>query len=200
MNSTALFVLVLVACYLLAAIPFGLLVTRYAGRGDIRAEGSGNIGATNVYRVAGRKLGVLTLLLDMLKGALPLWLCQQSGTFSDIQLAVIAVVLLVGHCFPVYLRFKGGKGVATALGIFAVIHPLAVVETLLLFLFIVWKSRYVSMGSVSAACIMPVLLYHHGAPWPFFAAALVIGGIVIVRHRANIERVLNGTESKLEWH
>jgi glycerol-3-phosphate acyltransferase PlsY len=189
---------ILLGCYLIGAIPFGLLLTRVAGAGDIRQQGSGNIGATNVYRSAGRKLGLLTLLLDALKGGLPLYLCQHYLPLDDIHIGLIALALFLGHCFPVYLRFKGGKGVATALGIFLALNPLAVLEVLLIFVFIVWKTRYVSAGSISAACVMPLLLYQHQRSLPLFFAALLIGLVVIYRHRENIERIAHGTESKLK--
>ena len=192
------FLLVLLACYLIGSIPFGLVVTRLAGVGDIRQAGSGNIGATNVYRTAGRRLGILTLLLDALKGALPLYFCKLYLPLDETQVGLIALALFLGHCFPIYLRFKGGKGVATALGVFLVLNPLAVLDALLLFVFIVWKSRYVSMGSISAACVMPLLIYIHQKSLPLFLAALAIGLVVIIRHRENIERIARGTESKLK--
>jgi len=192
------FLTLLLIGYLIGAIPFGLLLTRAAGTGDIRRSGSGNIGATNVYRTAGRKLGVLTLVLDMLKGALPLYLAWRHFPLNEAQAGLLALALFLGHCYPVYLRFKGGKGVATALGIFLVLSPLAVLEVLLLFVFIVWKSRYVSMGSISAACVMPLLIFMHLKSLPLFFAALLIGLIVIYRHRENIERIARGTETKLK--
>lgn len=191
------FLLILIGCYLIGAIPFGLLLTRLAGVGDIRKSGSGNIGATNVYRTAGRKLGVLTLILDLLKGAIPLYLCQHFLTLTEAQIGLVGLALLLGHCFPVYLQFKGGKGVATALGIFLVINPPAVLGALLLFAFIVWKTRYVSMGSISAASVAPVLVYVNLKSLPLLFASLLIGVIVIYRHRENIERIACGTESKL---
>ncbi|NLC71896.1 MAG: glycerol-3-phosphate 1-O-acyltransferase PlsY [Desulfuromonadaceae bacterium] len=192
------FLVILLVCYLIGAIPFGLLLTRLAGAGDIRQTGSGNIGATNVYRSAGRRLGILTLILDMLKGALPFYLCQKYFPLNEIQIGLLALALFLGHCYPVYLRFKGGKGVATALGIFLVMNPLAVLEALLLFVFIVWKSRYVSMGSISAACVTPLLIFMHMKSLPLLLACLLIGLIVIYRHRENIERIVRGTEPKLK--
>ncbi|MBN1141824.1 MAG: glycerol-3-phosphate acyltransferase [Deltaproteobacteria bacterium] len=192
------FLLVLLACYLIGSIPFGLVVTRLAGVGDIRKAGSGNIGATNVYRTAGRRLGILTLFLDALKGALPLYFCKLFLPLDETRIGLIALALFLGHCFPIYLRFKGGKGVATALGVFLVLNPLAVLEALLLFVFIVWKSRYVSMGSISAASVMPLLIYIHQKSLPLFLAALAIGLVVIYRHRENIERIAHGTESRLK--
>jgi glycerol-3-phosphate acyltransferase PlsY len=198
MEITATFLFVLVACYLIGSIPCGLIVTRLAGHEDIRKKGSGNIGATNVYRTASKKLGVITLVLDALKGGGPLFLAMHYLSFSEIQYAAIAVALFVGHCYSVYLGFKGGKGVATALGLYLVLAPLAVLGAAVMFLFIVWKSRYVSMGSISAACVMPFLIYYQLQSWPYFAAAAAISLIVIIRHRENIERMVHGTESKFK--
>ena len=195
-NSTLL--LVLVACYLIGSIPCGLVVTRLAGHEDIRKKGSGNIGATNVYRTASKKLGVITLLLDALKGGGPLFLVLNNFSFSESQYAAVAAVLFLGHCYSIYLGFKGGKGVATALGIYLVLAPLVVLEALILFIFIVWKSRYISMGSISAACVVPFLLYYQLHSWPYFAASALITLVVVIRHKENIERIVHGTESKFK--
>jgi glycerol-3-phosphate acyltransferase PlsY len=122
----AAFLLLLLGAYLIGAIPSGVILTRIAGAGDIRQAGSGNIGATNVYRVAGRRLGIITLVCDALKGVLPLAALLALGGRSPAQLALVAAAAFLGHCYPVYLGFKGGKGVATALGIFLVLSPLSV--------------------------------------------------------------------------
>jgi glycerol-3-phosphate acyltransferase PlsY len=198
MDINTIFILVLIACYLIGSIPCGLIVTRLAGHDDIRKKGSGNIGATNVYRTASKKLGVITLVLDALKGGGPLFITMNYFSFSEVQYAAIAVALFLGHCYSFYLGFKGGKGVATALGLYLVLAPLAVLEALVLFIFIVWKSRYISMGSISAACIIPFLIYYQLQSWPYFAASAAISLIVVIRHRENIERIVHGTESKFK--
>lgn len=192
------FPLLLALCYLVGAIPTGVILTRLAGRGDVRQAGSGNIGATNVYRVAGRKLGILTLIGDCLKGLLPLLWIVQSGAWSPEQVALAAAVTFLGHLYPVYLGFKGGKGVATALGIFLVLSPLAVAIALVAFVAILWKWRYVSAASIAAAALIPFLAGGIARSLPLFAASLFIGGMVIIRHRANIERLRAGTESRFK--
>lgn len=190
--------LALVAAYLIGAIPFGVVLTRLAGVGDVRASGSGNIGATNVYRTFGRRLGLLTLAMDALKGLLPVLLAGSLLDFNTSQIAMVAAAAFLGHCYPIYLGFKGGKGVATALGIYLVLSPLSVLGALLLFAGILWRWRYVSLASVSAAAAIPLLVGLFERSWPLVAATLFISFMVIVRHRANIERLRNGTESKFK--
>lgn len=190
--------LALVAAYLIGAIPFGVVLTRLAGVGDVRASGSGNIGATNVYRTFGRRLGLLTLVMDALKGLVPVLLASSLLDFSSSQVAMVAAAAFLGHCYPIYLGFKGGKGVATALGIYLVLSPLSVLGALLLFAAILWRWRYVSLASVSAAAAIPLLVGVFERSWPLVLATLFISTMVIVRHRANIERLRNGTESKFK--
>ncbi len=188
--------LLICASYLVGAIPTGLILTRMIGGEDIRKAGSGNIGATNVYRVAGRKLGIITLVGDCLKGVIPLVVAQQSFDLAGTNLALIAIAAFIGHCFPVYLRFKGGKGVATALGIFLVLSPLAVLGALLVFIAVLWKWRFISLASISAAAIIPVLVILISRSLPLFGATLLIAALVIWRHRSNIERLRAGTENR----
>lgn len=190
--------LALVAAYLIGAIPFGVVLTRLAGVGDVRASGSGNIGATNVYRTFGRRLGLLTLAMDALKGLLPVLLAGSLLDFSTSQVAMVAAAAFLGHCYPIYLGFKGGKGVATALGIYLVLSPLSVLGALLLFAAILWRWPYVSLASVSAAAAIPLLVGVFERSWPLVLATLFISVMVIARHRANIERLRNGTESKFK--
>ena len=187
--------LAILAAYLIGAIPTGVILTRLVGGEDVRKAGSGNIGATNVYRVAGKKLGIMTLVGDILKGLLPV-LAAASAGFSAKGIALVAGAAFVGHCYPVYLGFKGGKGVATALGIFLVLSPPAVALAALLFVTLVWKWRYVSLGSICAAGAIPILVLLFEANTSLFAASLFIGGMVIWRHRSNIQRLLSGTENK----
>jgi len=190
-----LFFLVL-AGYLIGAIPTGVILTRLAGGEDIRNAGSGNIGATNVYRVAGRKLGVVTLIGDCLKGAVPTLLAQQTFSLSETGVALVALAAFIGHCYPVYLGFKGGKGVATALGIFLVLSPLSVLCILGVFVLILWKWRYISLASISSAASIPPLVLLFERSLPLFVATLLIAAIVIWRHKGNIELLRRGTENK----
>jgi glycerol-3-phosphate acyltransferase PlsY len=190
-----LFFLVL-AGYLIGAIPTGVILTRLAGGEDIRNAGSGNIGATNVYRVAGRKLGVITLIGDCLKGAVPTLLAQQTFNLSETGVALVALAAFIGHCYPVYLGFKGGKGVATALGIFLVLSPLSVLCILGVFVLILWKWRYISLASISSAASIPPLVLLFEKSLPLFVATLLIAAIVIWRHKGNIELLRRGTENK----
>ena len=190
--------LLLIVCYLVGAIPTGVILTRLAGAGDIRQAGSGNIGATNVYRVAGRTLGILTLVGDALKGVLPVAWAVLAHTYTPWEIAAVAAATFLGHLYPVYLRFKGGKGVATALGIFLVLSPLAVLVAFLVFAAILWKWRYVSLASISAAGLIPLLVAALERSLPLFCATLFIAAMVIVRHRANLERLRAGTESRFQ--
>lgn len=195
--STPLLIVTVLIAYLVGAIPCGLLLTRFCGGGDIRQAGSGNIGATNVYRVAGKKLGILTLVADALKGALPV-LAAKLLLFPHWAVALVAVAAFLGHCFPVYLGFKGGKGVATALGIYLVLSPLAVLIAFAVFSIILWKSRYVSLGSIVAAFFLPFLVLFLNRSHALLAASLVISMVVILRHSSNIRRLMDGTESRFK--
>nr|WP_246140216.1 glycerol-3-phosphate 1-O-acyltransferase PlsY [Geothermobacter ehrlichii] len=186
----------LVAAYLIGAIPTGVILARLAGIEDIRKVGSGNIGATNVYRAAGRKLGILTLLGDALKGLLPVLAVQLSGRFGPEVVALTAAAAFLGHCYPVYLGFKGGKGVATALGILLVLSPLTVLGAFIIFAVMLRLFWYVSLGSISAAAAAPVMVLLFEDQTASFAVTLFIAALIIWRHRANIDRLLKGTENK----
>jgi len=191
----AVFIVFVIAAYLIGAVPTGVVLTRLAGAGDVRAAGSGNIGATNVYRVAGRRLGILTLAGDMLKGVLPVLAALLVFKLTVPQVALVALVTFMGHCFPVYLGFRGGKGVATGLGIFLVLSPLSALLGVLVFGLILWKWRYVSLGSIWAAGLIPFLILLLEKSLPLFVVSLLIGGLVIMRHRDNIRRLMNGSEN-----
>ena len=188
--------LLLIGAYLIGAIPTGVIMTRLAGGEDIRQVGSGNIGATNVYRTAGRKLGVLTLLGDCLKSVIPLLIAGSVFHYQGGALALVGLAAFIGHCFPVYLGFKGGKGVATALGVFLVLSPQSILAALILFVLVLWRWRYISLASISAAAAIPFLILLFERSLPVFLVSLAISGIVIWRHRANIERLRAGTENK----
>jgi glycerol-3-phosphate acyltransferase PlsY len=190
--------LYLLASYLIGAIPTGVLLTRLAGVGDVRQAGSGNIGATNVYRVAGRRLGILTLVGDALKGVAPVLFAIAVLHFPDFRVGLMALAAFLGHCFPVYLGFKGGKGVATALGIYLVLSPLAVLVAFLIFALILWKWRFVSLASICAAAAIPFLVFLFQQSPALFGVSLAISALVILRHQTNIQRLINGTENRFK--
>ncbi|HEV2914503.1 MAG TPA: glycerol-3-phosphate 1-O-acyltransferase PlsY [Pyrinomonadaceae bacterium] len=199
-------VLILIAAYLLGSIPFGYLIVRAKEGADVRETGSGGTGATNVSRRAGKKAGVITLLLDAAKGAtavgLARWLLAANFELNW-WVAAAAVLAIIGHCFPVWLAFRGGKGVATGVGVFLALSPLAVACALVVFIFVVWMTRYVSLASITATALFPLsvwLLSRYaklpGASAPVMTAAIVGGLIIILMHRDNIRRLIAGTESK----
>ena len=190
-------VLLIALAYLLGSIPFGYLLVRIFRKQDIRSQGSGNIGATNVARSGAKGLGVATLLLDVGKGLLAVELVRHiSGSYELACWAGLAAV--VGHIFPVWLRFRGGKGVATALGVFLGLVPQAAALIFLVFLGIFLLTRFVSLASVVAAGTFPIFGFHfvrQRTP-AVVTAFLLIPLLVIVKHHANIRRLLNGTESR----
>ena len=189
-------ILCILASYLLGAIPFGLVVSRGSGI-DIRTQGSKNIGATNVARLLGKKMGVLTLVLDILKGYAPMFLAAflvQGGPRRDLIIALCGAASVLGHMFPVYLRFKGGKGVATALGAFLYLAPPAVLGCLLVFLAAVGLSGFVSLGSLLGSASILLWLWLLGVPdWKFLLASFIVL-MIWVKHYQNICRLLRGTE------
>jgi len=194
MNSIG--IVCILGSYLIGAIPFGLLVSRGSGI-DIRTQGSRNIGATNVARLLGKKMGALTLILDLLKGYLPMFtaaLLLQADPNRDLFIALCGAATVLGHMFPVYLRFKGGKGVATALGAFLYLAPLAALGCLLVFVVAVFLSGFVSLGSLlGSISILVWLLVLQVPAWKFWLAAFIVL-LIWVKHGPNIGRLLNGTE------
>ncbi|MCL2459078.1 MAG: glycerol-3-phosphate 1-O-acyltransferase PlsY [Desulfobulbus sp.] len=186
----------IIVSYLIGAIPFGLLLSRSSGI-DIRAQGSKNIGATNVARLLGKKMGALTLACDMLKGFLPMFaasLLPRTDPKHDLLVALCGAATVLGHMFPVYLRFKGGKGVATALGAFLYLAPPAALGCLLIFVVTVSLSGYVSLGSLlGSASILVVLLALQVPAWKFWLAAFIVL-LIWIKHHQNIGRLLDGTE------
>ena len=192
------------AAYLLGSIPFGLLLSRLFGGGDVRKSGSGNIGATNVARVAGLLPGILTLLFDAGKGASAVWLAGRLSNESATWMMSAALAALLGHCYPVWLKFRGGKGVATAAGAFLVLCPPALLGSAILFLLVIYFWRYVSLASISAAASMPLLIYflwapHHAPPLMVTFGALAATGIIVYKHDANIQRLVQGEEPKFSF-
>ena len=194
--DSAVFIPLLILIYLVAAIPTGVVLPRLMGLDDVRDKGSGNIGATNVYRVAGKLPGLLTLAGDILKGFLPLLATRLWLDPTPLQLGLAGVVAIVAHCYPVYLRFRGGKGVATGLGIFLVIDPLAVLGGGVVFLLAVAITRYISLGSVLAAMTIPLLTMLTGRPLALVLCTCAIGAMVVWRHRDNLQRLMAGTENR----
>jgi acyl phosphate:glycerol-3-phosphate acyltransferase len=188
--------LALLAGYLAGSIPFGLIVTRMAGAGDIRAIGSGNIGATNVLRTGRKGLALATLLCDAAKGALPVLLAAV-WFGRDIAL-VVGLGAVLGHCFPAWLKFKGGKGVATAAGVVLALSPLTLLAALLVFLAAVIATRFVSLGSVLASVTSALVAYAIGDPQAALLFAL-IGIIIILKHHQNIGRLVRGEENKVSF-
>ena len=183
-----------VVAYLVGAVPVGFLVARGFGLGDIRQHGSGSIGATNVLRTMGRGAAALTLIGDVAKGALAVWLGRLISVDAGPAAAVAAVV---GNCWPVFLRFRGGKGVATGFGALLTLVPLAVAPAALVWIAITASFRYVSLGSVLAVVCVPLGAVMLAYPWPSVGACAVVAAIIIARHRENIGRLLAGTERRL---
>jgi acyl phosphate:glycerol-3-phosphate acyltransferase len=201
-------VLVLIAAYFLGSIPFGYLIVRAKVGADVRETGSGGTGATNVTRRAGKTAGIITLLLDAAKGFAAVLLARfllAAGFEVNWLVAAAAVLAVAGHCFPVWLGFRGGKGVATGVGVFLGLSPLAVAIALVIFIFVVGWTRYVSLGSITATVVFPLCVWllslyvrPLGALAPVLSASIVGGAIIILMHRANIARLVAGTESKFK--
>jgi len=194
MNSTS-FICVGIS-YLVGAIPFGLLLSRSSGV-DIRSQGSGNIGATNVARLLGKKIGILTLLLDVSKGFLPMFvtaLVIGEGPGRNLSLTLSGAATVIGHMYPVYLGFNGGKGVATGLGVFLFMAPLSVLYSLILFILAVGLSGFVSLGSLLASAAIPLWLFFLGeAGWKILLS-FFIAVMIWLKHIPNIKRLLSATE------
>ncbi len=194
--------LLLPFAYLLGSVPWGLLLTRMFTSEDIRQEGSGNIGATNVRRVAGTHLAALTLAGDMAKGAVPVWLAASmagsNGAWGDAFIALVSLSAFFGHLYPLFIQFKdGGKGVATAAGCFLIISPMALFVALLVFvLFICWLNR-VSVGSLAAAAVLPFGVWKAGHSGVITGCAVITAVLIFYRHKENIIRLLEGTEPGL---
>jgi glycerol-3-phosphate acyltransferase PlsY len=188
--------LLLLGGYLLGSVPFAFLLARRLRGVDLRRAGSGNVGATNVMRTAGPRTAIAVVMLDVIKGAAVVMLVDRAvpGIFVPAAAGVAAVL---GHIYPVWLRFKGGKGVATAFGVFGMLAPLGAIICFGCFLGIVWATRYVSLGSVVGTLALGPIAYLTDAPTPVVVAALMTTALVIDRHRPNLARLQAGTESRL---
>jgi acyl phosphate:glycerol-3-phosphate acyltransferase len=193
-----------VAAYILGSIPFGLLLGKLFGGADVRETGSGNIGATNVARVAGLTAGILTLVLDAAKGTLAVFLAARLTNENATWMMIAGLCVLAGHCFPMWLGFRGGKGVATAAGVFLMLCPPACLGAVILFVLVVLYWRFVSLGSISAAAAMPLLIYffwapHHAPPHMITFGTLAATLLIIYKHDANIQRLVQGDEPKFSF-
>jgi len=200
-------IIVVIVSYLLGSIPFGYLIVRKKVGADIRETGSGGTGATNVSRRAGKAAGIYTLVLDALKGAVAVvWAVVLVGSSSHSAWIVTAaaIAVIVGHIFPVWLKFRGGKGVATGVGVFLMLAPIALVCAGILFLAIVLFTRYVSLGSIVAAATIPLFVWLQSVfvtpvadLRPLLTAAIVCAALIVFAHRGNIGRLTQGTESQI---
>ena len=189
---------VIAAAYLIGSIPFALILSRRWGA-DLRQVGSGNLGAANVMRASGVSAGLLVAALDMAKGAASVWIAARISDGAELPSAA-GFAAILGHIYPIWLRFRGGKGVATACGVFSVLTPLAVPPALALFVLTVWFTQYISLGSVLASMVLPPLAYALGSPAPAVIAAAATAAIIVFRHRSNVLRVWAGTERRVGAH
>ena len=196
-------IIIVIIAYLIGSIPFGYLIVRKKIGTDIRETGSGGTGATNVSRRAGKVAGVLTLLLDAAKGSVAVLIANALAS-DDWTIAAAAIATLIGHIFPVWLGFRGGKGVATGVGIFSVLAPIAVLCAGVMFVAVVATTRYVSLGSIIAAILIPLFVWLQSVfvvpvadLRPLLTTAIVGAALIVFAHRGNILRLASGTESQL---
>jgi glycerol-3-phosphate acyltransferase PlsY len=181
--------------YLAGSVPFAFLLARGAGI-DVRLAGSGNVGAANVLRTTGAWRGFVVMALDVSKGAAAVIVVHLAAGGAPVA-ALTGVAAIVGHIYPVWLRFHGGKGVAVAAGVFSVLSPIATGIAASLFLVTVWATRYVSLGSIAATVALPPVAWWAGAPRAVVAAAVATGALILFRHRANFRRLRSGTERRM---
>ncbi len=189
-------VAVVVVAYLLGSFSFGLSVSRWYGQANLRESGSGNIGATNVARAVGRTPALLTLLGDSAKGGLAVLLAQGWGTSLTVT-ALAALSAVIGHMFPLYYRFQGGKGVATSLGVMIPLLPWPTLGAVVVWMAVTLSLRYVSVASMLAALVVPLLAFLRGDPAPFVMAAIATALLILGAHRGNLQRLMQGAESRL---
>lgn len=184
-----------VLAYLIGGLPSGYLFVLFSSGKDVRTLGSGNIGATNVHRTVGRKAGLIVLALDILKGFFAVWLAGLFSHSDPLAMALAAVAVMLGHSYSVFLRFRGGKAVACFVGAFALLAPMALTVSLLVFIIVVAFTKYVSLGSIIAAILFPITvwLFDHPAQ-PIFIASILAALLILYRHQSNIFRLLHGEE------
>jgi len=199
-------ILFVVIAYLLGSIPFGYLLVKYVFTSgeDVRQVGSGGIGATNVTRRAGVKAGLLTYVLDVLKGVAAVMLMRTVANDDYAWIGAAAIAAITGHVFPIFLKFRGGKGVATGVGVYLALAPVSVLTTLVLWAAVVYLTRYVSLGSIIATAAVPLWTWiYYGLLWPnqHLTAMIVVAiagcALIVAKHHENISRLMNGTENKL---
>lgn len=193
--ETLLIILIIISAYIIGSIPFSLLVGKFMAGIDIRQSGSGNIGATNVLRTLGTGGAILALLGDLLKGLVATWLGMLVG--GPGLAAICAILVIIGHCYSVFLAFKGGKGVATSAGIMLYLMPKVVVILLVTFVIVVALSKYVSLGSITVATLFPVMAVLLSYSNVYIIMSFVMAIIVVFQHRENIERLRNGRENRI---
>lgn len=200
-----IFVVVVIAAYFAGSVPTGVVLGKKLKGIDIREHGSKNTGATNAYRVLGPKLGITVLLIDILKGFLPVAIAKYLaaiGQFPPTLIVVVGLIAIIGHTFSVFLRFKGGKGVATSLGVFLAFEPFVMLIVVVVFIVIVGISKYVSLGSITAASIFPFLCYYLPKLFnkepniPVVGVSILVAVYIIIKHKSNIRRLVKGEENK----
>ncbi|MGB7219693.1 MAG: glycerol-3-phosphate 1-O-acyltransferase PlsY, partial [Vicinamibacterales bacterium] len=188
-------VAIVLAAYFIGSVPFAWLLVRRKGVIDLRRVGSGNVGAANVLRASGVSAGVLVALLDIAKGVAAVLIAQRVSDGVALP-AVAGLAAIVGHIYPVWLHFRGGKGVATACGVFAVLAPLAALPALAIFIGTVWLTKYVSLGSMLASLALPTIAYATASPRSVVATAVAAWALIVFRHRSNLRRLRVGTERR----
>ena len=204
-HNHLLFLSVFLFGYFMGSIPFGLLLSKLSGLGDIRKIGSGNIGATNVLRTGNKKIALLTLILDGTKGALAIYVVSISPSFIEFHLtnninlfqSLVAVSAVIGHCFPIWLNFKGGKGVATGFGTIIFLNMYVGVIALLIWVSIAKLFRISSLSALISYLFIPISMFFFTSEKSFFIASVLISLICYLQHRENIKRLLNGSEAKI---
>lgn len=197
MNEIALTAVFAAGAYLFGAVPTGFIIVKLLKSIDIRERGSGNIGATNVKRVLGTAWFFIVLFLDAMKGFIPVFLAGYFfGETMDYLGVIVGAFAVIGHTFTVFLKFKGGKGVATALGVFLGLAPFSLISSLAVFLILLAFFGYISLGSIVAAALLPAFIFIYGEGLQVFWLAVVLAGFIIYKHKDNISRLINGTENK----
>lgn len=196
MDRTTVYIVFIIAAYLIGSIPTGIVISKLMGKGDPRKAGSGNIGATNVGRTSGKLAGILTLLGDVLKGGVPVFLAFQFYPES-LFISLVGLAAFLGHLFPVYLGFKGGKGVATGLGVMVVICPVATLLSAVVFAIVAYLKRYVSLASMIAAAMLPVFMSFFPRGRNYVGMGVVVAVLIIWKHKDNIKRLVAGTENRI---
>ncbi|MDX8381092.1 MAG: glycerol-3-phosphate 1-O-acyltransferase PlsY [Ghiorsea sp.] len=192
----SIFTILLISTYFIGAVPFGLLFARWLTGKDPREHGSGNTGATNALRTGGKKVGILTLIADVLKGVIPVSIAIQLD-FTEQQIMGVALFAFLGHIYPIYLKFKGGKGVATMFGILLPWEPITATVSFIVWLIIFKSTRYVSLASIIAGFALPLVAFFSHASDSAIITCLIVGGLMTIRHHENVSRLIQGTESKV---